>query len=53
MVILKLNGGLGIRMGLKGPKSAIEVYPGITFLDLTVMHVEVPEFFTIKNKSEI
>lgn len=41
VVILKLNGGLGIRMGLKGPKSAIEVYPGITFLDLTVMHVEV------------
>lgn len=40
VVILKLNGGLGIGMGLKGPKSAIEVYPGITFLDLTVMHVE-------------
>eukprot|EP00026_Physarum_polycephalum_P005875 Phypoly_transcript_05914.p1 GENE.Phypoly_transcript_05914~~Phypoly_transcript_05914.p1 ORF type:complete len:519 (+),score=69.14 Phypoly_transcript_05914:182-1738(+) len=40
VVILKLNGGLGIRMGLKGPKSAIEVSPGITFLDLTVMHVE-------------
>jgi len=40
VVVLKLNGGLGIRMGLKGPKSAIEVCPGITFLDLTVMHVE-------------
>jgi len=40
VVVLKLNGGLGIRMGLKGPKSAIEVVPGITFLDLTVMHIE-------------
>ncbi len=40
-MVVKLNGGLGIRMGLKGPKSAIEVIPGITFLDLTVKHIEV------------
>lgn len=36
LVILKLNGGLGSGMGCRGPKSAIEVRNGLTFLDLTV-----------------
>lgn len=40
LVILKLNGGLGTRMGCRGPKSAIEVRNGLTFLDLTVRQVE-------------
>ena len=33
LVIIKLNGGLGTSMGLSGPKSLVEVKPGITFLD--------------------
>jgi UDP-N-acetylglucosamine pyrophosphorylase len=40
-VVLKLNGGLGTTMGCKGPKSAIEVRDGLTFLDMTVMQIEV------------
>ena len=39
--IVKLNGGLGTTMGCEGPKSAIEVRSGLTFLDLTVRQVEV------------
>jgi len=35
-VVIKLNGGLGTSMGLRGPKSALEVKPGYTFLSLTV-----------------
>lgn len=38
--MVKLNGGLGTRMGCRGPKSAIEVRSDLTFLDLTVRHVE-------------
>lgn len=41
IVVVKLNGGLGNRMGCKGPKSVIEVAPGLNFLDIAVMHVEV------------
>ena len=33
LVIIKLNGGLGTSMGLSGPKSLLEVKPGISFLD--------------------
>lgn len=33
-VIIKLNGGLGTSMGMTGPKSLVEVKPGLTFLDL-------------------
>jgi len=33
-VIVKLNGGLGTSMGMTGPKSLVEVKPGLTFLDL-------------------
>ncbi len=34
IAIVKLNGGLGTSMGLSGPKSLIEVKPGVTFLDV-------------------
>jgi hypothetical protein len=34
-------GGLGTTMGCVGPKSAIEVRGGMTFLDLTVRQIEV------------
>lgn len=40
LAILKLNGGLGTTMGCVGPKSAIEVRDGLTFLDLTVRQIE-------------
>lgn len=40
LVILKLNGGLGTTLGCQGPKSAIEVRQGLSFLDLTVRQVE-------------
>jgi UTP--glucose-1-phosphate uridylyltransferase len=41
LAVLKLNGGLGTTMGCVGPKSAIEVRDGMTFLDLTVRQIEV------------
>ncbi len=37
--LLKLNGGLGTSMGLQGPKSLIEVRPGLTFLDVVAQQV--------------
>ncbi|KAI8323951.1 UTP--glucose-1-phosphate uridylyltransferase [Martensiomyces pterosporus] len=40
LAVLKLNGGLGTTMGCVGPKSAIEVRDGQTFLDLTVQQIE-------------
>lgn len=40
VAVVKLNGGLGSRMGCWGPKSALEVREGLTFLDLTVRQVE-------------
>ncbi|HMM95012.1 MAG: UTP--glucose-1-phosphate uridylyltransferase [Micrococcales bacterium] len=33
-VVVKLNGGLGTSMGVQGPKSALEVREGRTFLDV-------------------
>jgi UTP--glucose-1-phosphate uridylyltransferase len=33
-VMIRLNGGLGTTMGLSGPKSLVEVRPGLTFLDI-------------------
>ncbi|MEA2471538.1 MAG: UTP--glucose-phosphate uridylyltransferase, partial [Thermoleophilaceae bacterium] len=39
-VVIKLNGGLGTSMGLHGPKSLIEVKPGVTFLDVIVRQVQ-------------
>ncbi len=41
LAVVKLNGGLGTTMGCVGPKSAIEVRDGLTFLDLTVKQIEV------------
>ncbi|KAJ3274426.1 UTP-glucose-1-phosphate uridylyltransferase [Terramyces sp. JEL0728] len=40
LAVLKLNGGLGTTMGCVGPKSAIEVRDGMTFLDMTVRQIE-------------
>ncbi|KAI9362061.1 UTP--glucose-1-phosphate uridylyltransferase family [Zopfochytrium polystomum] len=40
LAVLKLNGGLGTTMGCVGPKSAIEVRDGMSFLDLTVRQIE-------------
>src|SRR5581483_3848151 len=39
LVIVKLNGGLGTSMGLSGPKSLLEVKPGISFLDVIATQV--------------
>ena len=44
LCILKLNGGLGTTMGCVGPKSAIEVREGSSFLDLNVKQVKVRKF---------
>lgn len=41
LVVVKLNGGLGTSMGCKGPKSLISVRNENTFLDLTVLQIEV------------
>jgi len=39
LVVLKLNGGLGTSMGLAGPKSLIDVKPGMSFLDVLARQV--------------
>jgi len=39
LVVVKLNGGLGTSMGLSGPKSLIEVKPGMSFLDVLARQV--------------
>ena len=38
-VVLKLNGGLGTSMGIRGPKSALPVREGLTFLDIIARQV--------------
>lgn len=38
-VVLKLNGGLGTSMGISGPKSALPVRDGLTFLDIIARQV--------------
>ncbi|KRE61978.1 UTP--glucose-1-phosphate uridylyltransferase [Nostocoides sp. Soil756] len=38
-VVVKLNGGLGTGMGVQGPKSALEVRDGRTFLDIIAAQV--------------
>lgn len=38
-VVIKLNGGLGTSMGLTGPKSALPVRDGLTFLDIIARQV--------------
>ena len=40
LAVLKLNGGLGTTMGCVGPKSAIEVRDGMSFLDLSVRQIQ-------------
>ena len=39
LVVIKLNGGLGTSMGLAGPKSLLQVKPGISFLDVIARQV--------------
>jgi UTP--glucose-1-phosphate uridylyltransferase len=39
VAIVKLNGGLGTSMGLSGPKSLLEVKPGVGFLDVLATQV--------------
>ncbi|MFQ6173417.1 UTP--glucose-1-phosphate uridylyltransferase [Oryzobacter sp. R7] len=38
-VVVKLNGGLGTSMGIRGPKSALVVRDGLTFLDAIARQV--------------
>ncbi|HYN30978.1 MAG TPA: UTP--glucose-1-phosphate uridylyltransferase [Dermatophilaceae bacterium] len=38
-VVVKLNGGLGTSMGISGPKTALEVRDGLTFLDVIARQV--------------
>ena len=38
-VVVKLNGGLGTSMGIAGPKSALPVRDGLTFLDIMARQV--------------
>jgi UTP--glucose-1-phosphate uridylyltransferase len=38
-IVLKLNGGLGTSMGLRGPKSLLKVKNGLTFLDLIARQI--------------
>jgi UTP--glucose-1-phosphate uridylyltransferase len=38
-VVLKLNGGLGTSMGVRGPKSVLPVREGLTFLDIIARQV--------------
>ncbi len=40
VAVIRLNGGLGTSMGLRGPKSLIEVRPGHTFLDVITRQAE-------------
>jgi UTP--glucose-1-phosphate uridylyltransferase len=39
LVMVKLNGGLGTSMGLSGPKSLLELRPGLSFLDVLARQV--------------
>ncbi|KAF5952641.1 hypothetical protein HYC85_010585 [Camellia sinensis] len=48
LVVLKLNGGLGTKMGFNGPKCAIEVCNGLTYLDLIVNQIEAVEKYSKK-----
>jgi UTP--glucose-1-phosphate uridylyltransferase len=38
-VVIKLNGGLGTSMGVTGPKSALPVKDGLTFLDIIARQI--------------
>jgi UTP--glucose-1-phosphate uridylyltransferase len=39
LAVVKLNGGLGTSMGLRGPKSLVEVKPGRSFLDIVALQI--------------
>jgi UTP--glucose-1-phosphate uridylyltransferase len=39
VAVVKLNGGLGTSMGMRGPKSLVDVRPGISFLDVVARQV--------------
>ena len=39
LAVVKLDGGLGTSMGLSGPKSLLEVKPGMSFLDVLATQV--------------
>ena len=41
LAVCRLNGGLGTSMGCVGPKSAIEVRDGATFMDLAVTQIKI------------
>ncbi|KAJ3989941.1 UTP-glucose-1-phosphate uridylyltransferase [Lentinula detonsa] len=62
LAVLKVNGGLGTSMGIKGAKSALEVKDGLTFLDLIVqqiqhlnatMHTDVPLVVMTSFKTQV
>ncbi|MFT0848633.1 UTP--glucose-1-phosphate uridylyltransferase [Actinomycetaceae bacterium L2_0104] len=38
--VLKLNGGIGTTMGLKGPKSLLEAHGGKSFLDIAILQIQ-------------
>lgn len=39
LAVVKLNGGLGTSMGLAGPKSLLEIKPGVSFLDAAARQI--------------
>ena len=39
LAVLKLNGGLGTSMGLRGPKSLVTLREGLTFLDILARQI--------------
>ncbi|XP_061372437.1 UTP--glucose-1-phosphate uridylyltransferase-like [Gastrolobium bilobum] len=41
LVVLKFNGTPGRNMGFEGPKSAIDICDGLTFLDLIINQIEI------------
>lgn len=41
VAVVKLNGGLGTTMGCKGAKSLITVKNGLTFLDFSMLQLQV------------
>ncbi|HEY3005354.1 MAG TPA: UTP--glucose-1-phosphate uridylyltransferase [Kribbellaceae bacterium] len=46
--VIKLNGGLGTSMGVTGPKSALPVLEGLTFLDVIARQV-----LALRNKYDV
>ena len=46
--VIKLNGGLGTSMGVTGPKSALPVIEGLTFLDIIARQI-----LALRNKYDV